>query len=51
MAKTDDDTGFREKRLIFGQKLAKVAKNCDHNIDCARVSTELYLIFIIYFFG
>jgi hypothetical protein len=25
--------GFREKRQFFGQKLSKIAENCDHNID------------------
>jgi hypothetical protein len=29
----DHNTGFLEKRQFFRRKLAKIAENCDHNID------------------
>jgi hypothetical protein len=29
----DHNIGFWEKRQLFRQKLAKIAENCDHNID------------------
>jgi hypothetical protein len=29
----DHNIGFREKRQFFRRKLAKIAENCDHNID------------------
>jgi hypothetical protein len=31
--KFDHNIGFREKRQFFLRKLAKIAENCDHNID------------------
>jgi hypothetical protein len=33
MQKFDHNIGFREKRQFFHRKLAKIAENCDHNID------------------
>jgi hypothetical protein len=33
MQKLDHNIGFWEKRQFFRQKLAKLAENCDHNID------------------
>jgi hypothetical protein len=33
MQKFDHNIGFWEKREFFRQKLAKIAENCDHNID------------------
>jgi hypothetical protein len=29
----DHNIGFGEKRQFFRRKLAKIAENCDHNID------------------
>jgi hypothetical protein len=29
----DQNIGFWEKRHFFRRKLAKIAENCDHNID------------------
>jgi hypothetical protein len=31
--KVDHNIGFGEKRRFFRRKLAKIAENCDHNID------------------
>jgi hypothetical protein len=33
MKKIDHNVGFWEKRHFFRRKLAKIAENCDHNID------------------
>jgi hypothetical protein len=33
MQNVDHNIGFREKRQFFRRKLAKIAENCDHNID------------------
>jgi hypothetical protein len=33
MQNFDHNIGFREKRQFFRRKLAKIAENCDHNID------------------
>jgi hypothetical protein len=33
MQKLDHNIGFWEKRQFFRRKLAKIAENCDHNID------------------
>jgi hypothetical protein len=33
MIKFDHNIGFWEKRRFFRRKLAKIAENCDHNID------------------
>jgi hypothetical protein len=33
MQKLDHSIGFEEKRQFFRRKLAKIAENCDHNID------------------
>jgi hypothetical protein len=33
MQKLDHNIGFGENRQFFRRKLAKIAENCDHNID------------------
>jgi hypothetical protein len=33
MQNFDHNIGFWEKRQFFCRKLAKIAENCDHNID------------------
>jgi hypothetical protein len=33
MQKFHHNIGFCEKRQFFRRKLAKIAENCDHNID------------------
>jgi alpha/beta superfamily hydrolase len=33
MQKLDHNIVFLEKRHFFRRKLAKIAENCDHNID------------------
>jgi hypothetical protein len=33
LQKFDDNIGFWEKRQFFRSKLAKIAENCDHDID------------------
>jgi hypothetical protein len=33
MQNFDHNIGFWEKRQFFRRKLAKIAENCDHNID------------------
>jgi hypothetical protein len=33
MQNFDHNIGFREKRQFFRRKLAKIAENCDNNID------------------
>jgi hypothetical protein len=33
MQNFDHNIGFWEKRQFFRQKVSKIAKNCDHNID------------------
>jgi hypothetical protein len=33
MQKFDHNIGFLRKTPFFRQKLAKIAENCDHNID------------------
>jgi hypothetical protein len=36
MQNFDHNIGFREKRQFFRRKLAKIAENCDNNIDPGR---------------
>jgi hypothetical protein len=43
----DHNIGFREKRQIFRRKLAKIAENCDHNID-PRVTELGRILAIVY---
>jgi hypothetical protein len=39
MQNIDHDVGFWEKRQFFRRKLAKIAENCDHNLNpIARMS-------------
>jgi hypothetical protein len=33
LQKWDHNIGFKEKRQFFCRKVAKIAENCDHNID------------------
>jgi hypothetical protein len=43
--KIDHNIGFWEKRQFFRRKLAKIAENCDHNIDprwvCEKVAQNV----------
>jgi hypothetical protein len=41
MQKLDHKIGFWEKRQFFCLKLAKIAENCDHNIDPRCVSEKV----------
>jgi hypothetical protein len=40
--KLDRNIGFWEKRQFFRRKLAKIAENCDHNIDPGIPNTTSY---------
>jgi hypothetical protein len=41
MQNFDHHIGFWEKRQFFRRKLAKIAENCDHNIDpCTHLTIE-----------
>jgi hypothetical protein len=42
MQKYDHYIGFREKRQFFRRKWAKIAENCDRNIDPRRQCFDHY---------
>jgi hypothetical protein len=45
----DHTIGFWEKRQFFRRKLAKIAENCDHNIDpCGLRIVKTYFYIVIF---